>query len=41
MILNKDENVFFRVAGRMNLDLELSGNELIFDNKEDCIAHHS
>lgn len=41
MILNKDENVFYRVAGRMNLDLELSGNELIFETKEDCISHNS
>lgn len=40
MILNKDKNVFYRVAGRMGLNLELSGNELIFNTKQECVNHH-
>jgi len=41
MLLLKKENIFYRMAQAMKIDLGLSGEELVFDNKKDCINHHS
>ena len=40
MLLMGNESIFFQLATRMQLPLNLSGRELIFDTKEDCIKHH-
>lgn len=40
MLINGQENGFVRLAYRLGLELELSGQELIFDSKQDCISHH-
>lgn len=40
MLIKGNENDFVKLAGRMNISLELSGHELVFDNKQDCIEHH-
>lgn len=40
MILLEERNQFYRLANRMNISLNLTGKELVFDNEEDCINHH-
>lgn len=40
MLLLKEDNDYYRTAGAMGIDLGLSGEELVFDSKEDCIKHH-
>lgn len=41
MLINGVNNEFVRLAQRLEIDLELSGRELIFDTREECIAHHN
>lgn len=41
LIIKKDENSFYRLAGRMGYDLKLKGHSLIFDSEQECIDHHS
>lgn len=40
MLLKKRENFYFKLAEDNNIDLELRGEELIFDSVEDAIIHH-
>lgn len=40
MLLMKNENIFFTLAELQKIDLELKGEELIFETKIDCIKHH-
>ena len=40
MLLKGDDNAFVRVAKAHELDLGLTGRELIFDNEQDCLNHH-
>ncbi len=40
MLLIGDENAFVRLAKVLNIDLALSGRELVFDTKQDCNTHH-
>jgi len=40
MLINGNDNEFFRLAGRLGIPLELSGKELVFDSREACAAHH-
>ena len=40
MLINGEENGFVKLAKRMKIDIELSGNELIFNSKQECIEHH-
>ena len=40
MILKKEENTFYRMSGRFGIDLNLKGEELIFDTEQDCIDYH-
>lgn len=41
MIIQKDYSQVVRIAKALKIDLELKGQDLIFENKEDCINHHS
>jgi len=41
MIIKKEDNVFYRTASIMGIDLRLSGSEKVFDNEKECIKHHS
>lgn len=40
MIIKGDESEFVELAKFMGLSTGLSGHELIFENKQDCIEHH-
>lgn len=40
MLMKGRDNAFVRLAGRLSIDLPLSGRELCFDNEEDAIEHH-
>lgn len=40
MLIKQDESEFFRLAKTMDIDLNLTGKELIFESKEECIKHH-
>jgi len=41
MLLMEHNNGFVNLAERMNIPLQLSGREKVFDTVEDCIKHHS
>ena len=41
MIINGNDNQFVRLAQRFGMPVELSGQDLIFNNKPDCIEHHN
>lgn len=40
MLINGTDNGFVRLANRLNINLELSGQELVFDTREKCVSHH-
>lgn len=40
MIIQKDRSTAVRIAKVLKIDLELKGQDLIFENKQDCINHH-
>lgn len=40
MLLMQYDNQFFRLAKRLNMPLELAGEELVFETPEACIEHH-
>lgn len=41
MLISGESNAFVRLAGRLGIELELSGRELVFDSQQACIEHHS
>lgn len=41
MLMKGEGNGFVRLAGRLNIKLELSGEDLVFDSNAECIEHHS
>jgi len=41
MHLKGQESEFVVLAERLGLDTKLTGKELVFENKQDCINHHS
>lgn len=41
MIIKGDSNIFIQLAGRMGLELELTGHELVFSSQQSCIKHHT
>lgn len=41
MHIQGERSKFVRLAGIMGLDTKLTGKELIFETKEECIKHHS
>lgn len=40
MLISGQKNDFVRLASRLGVDIELSGEELIFESREACIEHH-
>lgn len=40
MLINGMENDFVRLAHMLNIELPLSGRDLVFDTPLDCIEHH-
>ena len=41
MIIQKDRSQAVRIAKVLKIDLKLKGQDLIFENKQDCIKHHT
>ena len=41
MLIKNEESMFVSLAKKLKLNLILSGNELIFKTKKECINHHS
>lgn len=41
MLINGENNQFVRLAKRLNIPLDLSGRELIFDTRAQCVEHHN
>lgn len=41
MLIKKEENEFYLLANKLGYDLQLKGEDLIFETEEDCIAHHA
>lgn len=41
MLINGQDNDFVRLAAQMNIALELSGSDQVFESKASCIGHHS
>ena len=41
MLINENDNGFVRLAGRMGIPLNLTGKELVFESRSDCIEHHA
>ncbi|MBE0420152.1 hypothetical protein EI165_08445 [Pseudoalteromonas nigrifaciens] len=41
MLMKGESNSFVRLAGRLNIKLDLSGKDLVFDSNDECIDHHS
>jgi hypothetical protein len=40
MLIKGQENSFVRLAARLGLDTGLTGKELVFESKNQCIEHH-
>jgi len=40
MLIKNDENIFVQLANRLHLETGLTGRELVFNNKDECINHH-
>jgi len=40
MLIKNDENVFVQLANRLHLETGLTGHELVFNSKDECINHH-
>jgi hypothetical protein len=41
MLIKGNDNSFVKMAGLMDIELELSGRELVFSTQSDCITHHA
>lgn len=41
MLINGSKNGFVRLANQLHIPLDLSGRELVFDDPEQCIEHHT
>lgn len=41
MLVKGDSNTFVQLASRLDIPLELSGDELVFDTTGACIQHHA
>ncbi len=41
ILILDNKNAFVKFAGRLNIDLNMQGRELVFDTAEDCIKHHT
>ncbi|HGM8087242.1 TPA: DUF6283 family protein [Pseudomonas aeruginosa] len=40
MLINGEDNAFVRLAARLQIPLDLTGKEQVFESKAACIAHH-
>ena len=40
MLINGDANGFVRLADRLDITLDLSGREQVFESRNACIEHH-
>jgi len=40
MLIKEKESDFVRLAERLNINTQLTGRELVFDTKQQCIQHH-
>ena len=40
ILLNKEDNSMYRVSKQFGIDLEMKGEETVFESKEDFIKHH-
>lgn len=40
MLMKDNDNDFVQLARRLDINLDLTGGELVFDNDADCIEHH-
>lgn len=40
MLIKGEANAFVRMANRLQIPLELSGRELVFESQDQCIEHH-
>lgn len=40
MLIKGMDNGFVRLADRLNISLDLSGREHVFDTQQACISHH-
>ncbi len=40
MLLKGEENVFVAVAGRLGIELDLTGADRVFKSKAACVEHH-
>lgn len=40
MLINGAANGFVRLAGRLGIELDLTGKAQVFDSRAECIAHH-
>lgn len=41
MIIQKDRSTAVRISKVLKIYLKLKGQDLIFENKQDCIKHHT
>ena len=41
MLINGQRNDFVRMASRLNIPLDLSGRELVFETRDQCVDHHN
>ena len=41
MLISGQDNAFVRLATRLRIPLDLSGQEHVFESKQLCIEHHS
>lgn len=39
MLINGEQNDFVKLAGRLNIELDLTGKELVFDTRKECIEY--
>jgi len=40
MLINGNENDFVQLANRLDIELKLSGKELVFETPQECVSHH-
>ncbi len=41
MLIKKEANLFYRVALALGIDLNLRGEDKVFETEEECINHHA
>lgn len=41
MLINGEDNAFVRIAAKLDITLDLTGGDQVFESKAECIAHHA